>query len=144
MVDEFDKNAQEKKYADYKKVVYCFAPIDSFTKIAVGQNVEVIPTNTDKYTHGHMQGKISHVNAYLASSSDIYSILGLDVNVEVISSLGDVGIFEVVLDEDASTKSGFYWSSPRGNEISVYEGQVVTASVIMSRVHPISLLFPGF
>ena len=130
-------------YTNYTMKVYAFVPMENFAKIIEGQDAEVWPYTTDKFTHGHMIGKIDYTSAFVASDDDLNSIVGIETYIPQIKELGTLGICEIALQTDESTESGFYWTSPNGASQELYEGYLVNASVIIGRVHPISLLFPG-
>lgn len=55
-----------------------------------------------------MIGKVVHINAFVASDSDIKSIIGLNAEIEQLDALGGVGICEISLEKDPNTVSGFY------------------------------------
>lgn len=137
-----NENNINKTYKDYEKQIYCFAPVETLSKFTIGQEVEIVPTTADKYTHGHMLGEITYVSAFVSSEEDIRSIIGVNTSIDIINQLGNVGVFKVKLKKDENTVSGFYWSNPNGANVPIYEGEVVNASVVMSKVHPASFVFP--
>lgn len=47
-------------------------------------------------------------NAFIASDDDVKSILGLDADITTLHDLGNIGICEIMLEEDPNTVSGFY------------------------------------
>ena len=143
IVDEVPGHDPNQSYYDYTKKAYLFVPISNFGQIQIGQQAEIWPNSSDKYAHGHMIGTIDYINAFIASDEDIKSVIGLDQEISDFEQMGNLGICELSLQKDPETESGFYWTSPNGKNITIAEGDVVNASIIISRVHPISLLFPG-
>ena len=143
VVDVSENHDVNDSYANYNKKVYVFVPMENFGQLTPGLEAEVWPYSADKYSHGHMIGKVDFVNAFVASDDDLKSIVGLDVDISQLKEKGTIGICEIELQTDENTASGFYWTSPNGASQTLYEGDLVNASIIMGRVHPISLLFPG-
>lgn len=108
VVDVSNEHSPDDEYINYIKKVYAFVPINNFSQIQPGLDVEVWPVSADKYTHGHMTGKVTYVNAFMASDDDIKSIVGLDNEITQLEQLGNVGICEITLEPDPNTASGYY------------------------------------
>lgn len=108
IVDVVEGHDPNDSYSNYTKKVYAFVPMANFGTMVPGLEAEVWPVTADKYTHGHMVGKISYVNAFVASDDDIKSIVGLDSDIPDLKKLGNVGIVEIELQPDPNTESGYY------------------------------------
>ena len=65
-----------------------------------------------------------------------------EVLVNRLLQSGETISLVAILESDPSTPSGLRWSSSQGPDLSVEGGTVCSASVVLARQRPITLLIP--
>jgi HlyD family secretion protein len=103
----------------------------------------VYPSTVQKNEYGGIYGKVINISAYPAHPASMLSILQDEELVKKFNRLGPSFSVAIILKQDASTYSGFAWSSSLGPHQSITPGTLVTARVTVEERHPISLLFPA-
>ena len=76
------------------------------------------------------------------SREALISWLKNDKLVDAIMAQGPVLSIVGTLDKDASTKSGFHWSSSKGADVTVTVGTMGSAEVVVLKQPPIALVLP--
>ena len=61
---------------------------------------------------------------------------------ETFSRAGPPYVGRIALTPDAATASGFAWTSPKGAEVEISAGTLVTIEIEVRRQTPISLVVP--
>lgn len=123
-------------------VVVCYVALSSGKKVEEGMKVLVYPTTVNKQEYGHMEATVETVDAFVASTENLRTQLGNDNLVEVFLKDGPVVAVVCRLTEDAGTSSGYYWSSSKGKDLTLTEGTLVEASVVLEEKAPITMLIP--
>ena len=123
-------------------VVVCYVTLDSGKKVEEGMEVLIYPTTVNKQEYGHMEATVETVDEFVASTENLRTQLGNDNLVEVFLKDGPVVAVVCRLKEDASTSSGYYWSSSKGKDLMLTEGTLVEASVVLEEKAPITMLIP--
>ena len=109
-----------------------------------GMNVLLYPMSVDSQKHGHMEATILHVSEYAASTTNMWYVLGADNLVaDQFLSQGPVVSLICRMKTDSTTKSGYYWSSVGGKDVTVSSGTIVTAKIVTDECAPITKLFSG-
>lgn len=111
-------------------------------KLKVGMDVYVYPSTVNKQEYGHIIGKISSIEGHVASNEDMKFQLGSDSLVNDFKANGSVVEVRCSLNRDASTSSGYEWSSKKGNKIDLVSGTVIGATIVTEEKRPIDLLIP--
>lgn len=127
---------------DTENIVVCYVPISSGKKITAGMKVLVYPTTVNKQEYGHMEASVEAVDPYVATTEELQEQLGNDALVESFLKNGPVIGVKCRLREDAATKSGYYWSSKKGSALTLAEGTLMEANVVVSEKQPITMLIP--
>ncbi len=125
-----------------EKEVVCYVPLGSGKKITEGMEVLVYPSTVNKQEYGHMVGTVMEVDPYVASTDDLRKKLGNESLVEAFLKDGPVVAIVVKLQEDEDSASGYYWSSAKGKGVSLVEGTMVEASIVLEEKAPITMLIP--
>lgn len=125
-----------------EEVVICYAPLSQGKKVAEGMTVFVYPTTVNKQEYGHMEASVESIDAYVSSADDLRTQLGNDNLVESFLQNGPVVAITCRLKTDPATESGYYWSNRKGKDLTLMEGTLVEASVVVEEKAPISMLIP--
>ena len=124
------------------RVVVCYVPVSDGRKVQKDMKVLIYPSTVNKQEYGHMEATVVSVDNYITSTTDMQQQLGDSNLVELFMQTGPVVEVRCELKEDASTVSGYYWSSNKGASVNIDGGTMVEASVVISEKPPISLLIP--
>jgi NHLM bacteriocin system secretion protein len=124
------------------RVVVCYVPVSDGRKVQKDMKVLIYPSTVNKQEYGHMEATVVSVDNYITSTTDMQQQLGDSNLVELFMQNGPVVEVRCELKEDASTVSGYYWSSNKGASVNIDGGTMVEASVVISEKPPISLLIP--
>ena len=89
-----------------------------------------------------MRGKVAAVAVYPSTAAAIMRHFQNEQLVQTLTSAGPVTEVRVVLDRDASTVSGFRWSSSSGPPIRISAGTIATADIVTETRAPITLVVP--
>ncbi len=131
----------ESLHGDYEAVVY--VPALEGKKVKTGMTVRLSPSIVRPEEYGYIMAKVSWVSPYPVTREYLMAELGSDE--ELVASLlanGTAVEFVADLQKDASTPSGFHWSSSRGPEVKIESGTICQTSIVLERVRPITLLVP--
>ncbi len=123
-------------------IVQCYVPIDNDEQLAAGMTVLVYPASVDSQKYGCLEATIVSVDAGVADTQQLYEQLGADTLVDYFTQEGPVVSVQCELRRDASTASGYYWSSPKGAATVLTHSTYITAEIVVDRTHPITLLLP--
>lgn len=123
-------------------LIQCYVPLSTGKKAEVGMQVMVYPTTVNRQEYGHMEATITSVDDYVSSTSSIRSTLGDEILTNSILQSGPVVGVTCKLREDKSTRSGYYWSSKKGVNLTIPQGTPVTIDIVTEKKHPISMLIP--
>ena len=123
-------------------LIQCYVPLSTGKKAEVGMQVMVYPTTVNRQEYGHMEATITSVDDYVSSTSSIRSTLGDEILTNSILQSGPVVGVTCKLREDSSTRSGYYWSSKKGVNLTIPQGTPVAIDIVTEKKHPISMLIP--
>jgi HlyD family secretion protein len=123
-------------------VVVCYVPVSTGKKITKGMDVIIYPSTVSNQEYGHMEATVRDVEENVATAGEMKDVLGADSLVNSFSSSGPVIAVTCEIKKDASTLSGYYWSSPKGSDIVLTEDTIVTADIITDERAPITMLMP--
>lgn len=123
-------------------VVVCYVSLSSGKKVKEGMEVLIYPSTVNKQEYGHMEATVEFVDTYVSSTESLRTQLGNDNLVESFLKEGPVVAVTCGLRTDDSTESGYYWSSAKGKNLTIAEGTLVDASVIIEEKAPITMLIP--
>ncbi|MEM1483408.1 NHLP bacteriocin system secretion protein [Oscillospiraceae bacterium PP1C4] len=126
--------------ADMTIVLY--VPVAEGKKVKSGMDVMVYPSTVNRQEYGHMVATVTSVDAYVTSSTQMQKLLGSDSLVNAFSQDGPVVAVYCTLEKDKNTASGYRWSSKKGAEAVLTNGTMISASVIVDRKIPITMLIP--
>jgi HlyD family secretion protein len=107
-----------------------------------GMAVEVSPTTVKREEYGFIRGKVVFVSDYPATEAALMRIFENEPLVRALTAGGPVTEIRAEMDPDASTPSGFRWSSQQGAPIKLSAGTICTGEIVVRTQRPISMVFP--
>ncbi|MDR1521384.1 MAG: HlyD family efflux transporter periplasmic adaptor subunit [Streptococcaceae bacterium] len=110
--------------------------------IKKGMPVNVYVSAFPKEEYGHMEAKVDYVGGAVSSSADMFSALHDESLVKLFSAQGPVVEVRCDLKKDNTSVSGYEWSTKQGKNVKPEGGTPVTADIVTSEKHPISMLIP--
>lgn len=119
-----------------------YVPVDEGKKLSVGMAVKIYPSTVEKEEYGYMKGTVSSVSEYPVSAQTAMALLGNEALVQELTSVGAPLEVHVDLTADAKTASGFKWSSRKGADLSIDNGTLCGASIVVDGKRPISMVIP--
>lgn len=122
--------------------VICYVKLSDAKKLKEGMLSYICPSTVRKQEYGHIEGKVSYVDEYVATRQEIEYQLGSDSLMETFAKDGPVVMVKCEMTEDDNFASGYHWSSDRGRNIQLTSGTLVSATIITEEKRPIDLLIP--
>jgi HlyD family secretion protein len=120
-----------------------YLPADAGKSVAAGMQARIDPATVKFELDGYLLGTVAAVAELPASREGLMRRLRNSVLVDEILRGGTTFEIEVHLLEDATTPSGYAWTSGRGPNLSIEPGTPARVEVVTGRAHVISLLFPA-
>ena len=112
--------------------------------IEPGMTAQVSPSTAKREEFGTIVGKVEKVSESPSSERHLFQVLQNKRLAREFSQQGAPFMMRVVLKNSKETKSGFKWSSGVGPPFPVTAGTLCSASVIVRRQAPITLVIPFF
>ena len=125
-----------------ENTVILFAPLAVGKKVFPGMPVKIHPTTVNEQEYGHMEGTVTHVDDFAASSDSINSILGNDTLTDYFTRSGPVVVITCSLKKDDGTVSGFWWSGAKGKDLTLNQDTILSVDVITDTKRPVELAVP--
>jgi len=122
--------------------VLVYLPSLQAKAVQPGMAAEISPSTVKREEFGFIRGKVVYTGEFPASFDALMRNFQNETLVRSIMAGGPVTELRVTLDRDATSASGFKWSSSRGPAITVTSGTLCTVEVITRQQPPVSLLFP--
>jgi HlyD family secretion protein len=119
-----------------------FVPADVAKEISPGMAAELSPANIRREEFGYLRAKVLGIADYPASRPALMRHFENESLVESLMSRGPVTEVRIALEEDASTPSGFRWSSSQGPPVKITGGTLGSVRIVTRRVRPIALVLP--
>lgn len=123
-------------------VVVCFVPLTEAKQLKKEMNVLLYPLSVDSQKYGHMEAEIYSVGNYAVNANNLKYVLGSDNLVsEQFTNNGPVVSVICKIKTDSSSNSGYYWSSENGKFLTVSNGTLMSAKIVIDECAPITKLF---
>ncbi|MDD3705542.1 MAG: NHLP bacteriocin system secretion protein [Clostridiaceae bacterium] len=135
--------ARDDRAANTLEVVVYVQP-EVGKKIQSGMIAHISPTIVKVEDHGFMLGEVASVSEYPFSFQSLLQYIG---NKELAQKLaGDGAPIEVRINliQDATTFSGYKWSTAKGPEIKIDSGNICNGTIIIDNRRPIDMVIPFF
>ncbi len=121
-----------------------FLPVSEGKKLKPGLSVQITPTTVKREEFGGIEGTVKTISAYPVTQQGAASLIG---NAEILPSVMSEGAQIAVFAEpeiDASTPSGYRWSSSKGTSQKITPGTTTSVRITIEQRAPISFVLPIF
>ena len=126
------------------QLVVCYIPSAYAGQIKKDMKILLYPSSVDTQKTGHMEARVESVGEYSVNTANMCYVLGANNLVaEQFVSQGPVITVVCRLKTDPSTKSGYWWSSRNGKNVTLSNGSFVSAKIVVDESAPITKLFNG-
>jgi HlyD family secretion protein len=119
-----------------------YMPPDRGKDVRPGMQVRVEPTMIAREEYGTIIGKVVAISEFPVTPQGMAADLHNDTLVKRFSETGAPYAAKVQLEGDASTVSGYRWSSGRGPPLRLSAGTLTRAEVTTREQPPIALVIP--
>jgi HlyD family secretion protein len=131
------------EHLDKPLVSVLFVSDEEAKKIEPGMDVQVSPSIVKKEENGFIRGKVIHVSNYPTTRQQMTSMFGNEQMTNYFMAGNVIPLIIIVkLDSDPVSKSGYKWSSGKEPDFKITSGTICNASIIITQMHPISVIFP--
>ena len=111
-------------------------------RVEPGMPARVSPNTVRHVEYGYMTGVVESISEFPASVDSMAAVLQNRELAETFSSSGTPYSGRIALTPDATTASGFAWTSAKGAELEITAGTVARVEVEVERQLPITLVIP--
>ena len=122
-------------------VVY-LPPNSNAKLLKPGMPAQISPATAKKERFGYLVGTVRAVAQYPATEAGMLSLFNNTALVRELTRNGPPIAVEVVLNRDASTRSGYAWSSRTGARVELSSGTLASGTFVVESKRPITLLIP--
>jgi HlyD family secretion protein len=124
--------------------VVAYVTPGSGKSIQPGMLAQVSPSTAKREEYGFLVGRVTHVSAFPSTREGMKRVLANDSLVSALSGEGAPFAVSIDLLPDASTASGYQWSSTKGARQGVAAGTLCGATIVVRDRRPISMVIPLF
>lgn len=121
-------------------LTYISAPDGKSVK--AGMSVLVTPATVRREEYGSMIGTVEHVSEFPASLNGMVAVLRNQELAGTFSASGPPYPARIALTPDATTQSGFAWTSPQATRLEITPGTLATVEIRASTQSPAALVLP--
>ena len=120
-----------------------YIPVDKGKRVEPGMTVQLAPNGVDVTQTGSLIGVVKSVSQYPISAEGVRKGLGNAQLAQYVLSQGGGAAVEVKFDlvKDASSESGYLWTSVVGKHRPITAGSFCTGSIVIEREPPIEKVF---
>jgi HlyD family secretion protein len=111
-------------------------------RVKVGMPVLVSPTTVRSMEFGSMIGTVESISEFPVSLAGMTAVLQNEDLARTFSISGPPYAGRVVLTPDATTTSGFAWTSPKGADMDITAGMLAEVEIEIDRQPPVALVMP--
>lgn len=119
-----------------------FIPASAGKRVQPGMRVRISPSTVKREEFGSMLGKVVWAAEFPSTQKGMVRVLGNEALVAKLMEQGPPIQVNVALDRDASTPTGYRWSSSVGPSLSISSGTLATGAVVVREEKPIRLILP--
>lgn len=128
--------------SDLPLVATLYLPLDDGKKVTKGQQVQIVPATVSVDEYGYLLGRVTFVADLASTPESMDAVLQNEFLVQDFSAAGPVLRVEASLIPDATTPSGYAWSSSDGPDTAISNGTTCSARIVLSSAAPITYAFP--
>ncbi|MEH1844451.1 MAG: NHLP bacteriocin system secretion protein [Nostoc sp.] len=125
-----------------QKMSVAFFPVGNGKQIQPRMKVQVTPSIVQRERFGGIQGTVTDVSAFPVTKESALSVVGNAEFVQALMSQGPQIQVTAQLQPDASTFSGYKWSSSIGPQLQITSGTTTTVQVTVEERAPITFVLP--
>ena len=120
-----------------------YIPVDKGKRVEPGMTIQLAPNGVDVTQTGSLIGVVKSVSQYPISAEGVRKGLGNAQLAQYVLSQGGGAAVEVRFDlvKDASSESGYLWTSVVGKHRPITAGSFCTGSIVIEREPPIEKVF---
>lgn len=122
-------------------VLIYVSPADG-RRVKAGMPVLVSPTTVRSMEFGSMIGTVESISEFPVSLAGMTAVLQNEDLARTFSISGPPYAGRVVLTPDATTTSGFAWTSPKGADVDITAGLLAEVEIEIDRQPPVALVMP--
>ncbi|MFM8831929.1 MAG: NHLP bacteriocin system secretion protein [Spartobacteria bacterium] len=119
-----------------------FFPSGKGKEIQVGMPLQLSPETVRVDRYGYACGYVEDVGQVPATEGSMMAVVANKSLVDAVSSEGTVLKVAGHLETNASTPSGFQWSSSQGPPFGISSGTLCKARAVTMQIRPIELVIP--
>lgn len=119
-----------------------FVPASYGKRVRPGMRVRISPGTVKREEYGSMIGRVTWAAEFPSTSQGMMRVLGNEALVERLMEEGPPIQVNVALERDASTPTGYRWSSSTGPSVEISSGTLAGGSVTIREERPIHLVIP--
>ncbi len=124
-------------------LLYMYVSADNAKNAKKGMTVFVSPSTVAPEEYGHIIGEVTYVSEYPETSASIEN----DINESLARKFTASGpVYKVIirLGRDASSFSGYRWTSGKGPRVNITSGTICTGQISVEEQRPLDLVIPVF
>ncbi len=122
-------------------VLFYVPPVEG-KRVEAGMPALVSPATVRREEFGSMTGTVENISEFPASLDGMIAVLQSQDLARIFSDGGPPYAGRIVLTRDASTASGFAWTSPQAAAVNVRPGTLAMVEVEVASDPPIALVAP--
>ncbi len=111
-------------------------------RVKAGMSVLVTPVTVRREEFGSMIGVVENVSEFPASLNGMVAVLRNQELAKTFSSAGPPYPARIALTPDATTQSGFAWTSPQATRLEITPGTLARVEIRASTQSPAALVLP--
>jgi len=119
-----------------------YVPAADGKKVRPGMAIRIAPGTVKPEEYGYILATVTSVSPFPVGRDQLVRVLRNQDLAESLTKSGTAIAISADLIEDPTTPSGFRWSSSKGPPIKIESGTICSASVVLDRQAPITLLLP--
>ncbi len=123
-------------------IAVLFVPATTGKKVRSGMAVRVSPSTVKREEYGTLLGRVAWVAEFPSTARGMKRLLGNEALVTKLMEQGPPIQVNVGLTRDASTPTGYLWSSSRGPSLEITSGTLASGDVVVREERPIALVIP--
>lgn len=120
-----------------------YIPVEKGKRVEPGMTIQLAPNGVDVTQTGSLIGVVKSVSQYPISSAGVQKGLGNAQLAQYVLTKGGGAAVEVKFElvKDASSESGYLWTSVVGRHRPITAGSFCTGSIVIEREPPIEKVF---
>ncbi|MFT6226454.1 MAG: HlyD family secretion protein [Paracoccaceae bacterium] len=119
-----------------------YVPPQYGKSVEPGMPVQISPRTAAREEYGTIIGTVSTVSGFPSTVDGMMAVLRNNELVRQFSDQGPPYKVSVALEEDASSTSGYLWTSQRGGALELQSGTLANAEVTIRTQRPIEMVIP--